>query len=357
MNLSFARHDEPAVQFDRTIAGFGVAIGTRLPGPDWLRAFRIGAAAHLPAQHALRLIAPSRPDEPSFPLYGDRAERISVTASLAAKLFDRIGIGVGVTLAPTLYSPTKATYVAGRGTETENVVLDIERELKIGAALVAGVRAQLIDQLALGLAYRQQIDTRAYGPNDVQAGQLVVEDEVDFYDLLAPEEIAAGVGIFPIEALSLSVDLVLARWARYRTIHNVQPPQPFSDVYNLRLGIEWLTPFEGLAARVGYAFEPSPISEQTGETNLLGGDAHVLAVGAGFDFDRRGWAPLRVDTHFRTHLLQSQQVDKNSAELADTQPDVFGQQINNLGYPGFTAEGHFWQFGLTINYFFGERER
>lgn len=40
---------------------------------------------------------PSRPDEPACALYGARAERTGVAAALAYRLFDRIGVGTGVT--------------------------------------------------------------------------------------------------------------------------------------------------------------------------------------------------------------------------------------------------------------------
>ena len=158
LQLTYGRDGEPEHTDERTIAGFSLAVGARLPGPDWLRAFRVGIAAHVPAGHAVKLLAPSRPDEPYFPLYRGRVERTSITATLAAKLFSRIGVGVGVMLNPTLYSPTVARYEAWRSPDPDdNVMLSMDRELRLGAAAVAGLRAQVVDQLALGLAYRQEI--------------------------------------------------------------------------------------------------------------------------------------------------------------------------------------------------------
>ena len=161
--------------------------------------------------------------------------------------------------------------------------------------------------------------------------------------------------LFPLEQLSLSADLVLARWGRDRTVHNEVPPEPLSDLWQVRAGVEWTTPFEPLQARIGYGYEPSPIPPQEGETNLLGGSAHVLATGIGFDLRALDWAALRLDTHVRAQLLETQQDEKQLSTLPDVRPDEPGRQIDNLGYPGFTAGGSFWQVGLTATIFLGSK--
>lgn len=356
LNLGFQRHSEPEQDLDRTIAGFGFAVGSQLPGPDWLRAARLAVAVHVPAAHALRFKAPSRPDEPAFPVYGARTERTALSAALAYELFSRIGIGAGLAMVPSLSLPTTVTYEQGRGaTADENVVIDIERELTFGVAPLVGVRAQLIDQLALGVAYQGEIVQQAQGPNDVRAGGLLVEDLLDFYEVLSPERFSTGLALYPLEHWSLSVDAVVVHWGRYRTIHNQPPPHAFSNVVHVRAGIEG-APVEGLVLRAGYGFEPSPIPTQDAETNLLGEDVHVAAVGAGLDL-RAWWAiPLRIDLHGRTHLMLTQEADKRRESLGDADPQAPGQQIDNFGYPGFSAWGSFWQAGLTLNVFFGGNE-
>ncbi len=354
LRRSFAREGEAAEEDSRTIGGYGFAVGTRLPGPDWLRAFRVGAALHLPAAHIMRLVAPARPDEPSFPLYGDRTERFSLSAAVAVELFSRIGIGAGITLSPTLVSPTAAGYDPYRSSDvTQNVVLDIGRELKFGASFMAGIRAQVVEELSLGLAYRAMSNTAAAGPNDIAAGGLRMQDQLDFYDLLEPEQIAVGAAVFPLPDWSLSIDGVLSRWSDYHTIHHRRPPDSFSDVVYLRTGLEWQSPLDWLELRAGYGYEPSPIPPQDGVTNLLGGDAHAVALGAGFDLRPLDWAPLRIDAHVRTHLLEPHQDEKSLEALPDADPEAPGQQVDNLGYPGFSAEASFWQLGMTLNLFFG----
>jgi long-chain fatty acid transport protein len=345
----YERSGEARQEQRRTIAGFGLALASPLPiGPEWARPFTVGAAVHVPAQHALRLTAPSRPDEPSFPLYGDRAERTAATASVAVRLFSRLGVGFGVTLTPTLVAPTRVSYDPARGeTADDHVVVDLDRELRVEASALAGLRTKVSDALSLGLAYRQAIETRAEGPNDTAAGGLVVRDQINFVDFLAPEELAAGVAVFPSSRLSVSGDVVRARWSRYRTIHAAEPAPRFSDVTNLRLGAEW-SGAPGIAVRGGYAFEPSPVPEQVLTTNLFDADRHVLSIGGGFDLRTRGWAPLRIDAHLRTHLVGTHHADKRAAALPDDDATTPGQQIGNLGFPSVSGSASFWQVGLTI---------
>jgi len=354
LQLFFQRNGESEQDMSRLVGGWGVAAGTPLFGPWWLRAFRFGLALHVPAQHALKLRAPTRPDEPSFLMYGDRAERTALAACLSVRLFDRIGVGAGVSLTPTLNTPTLVSYQPGRGASAEdNVVVDLERELQIEASATFGVRAQVHERLALGFAYRQHVTTSAEGPNDVQAGSLLVDDRIDFYDFLEPDEMALGVAAFPHRDWSLSLDLVRSRWSQYRTIHNVTPRPGLSDVHNLRFGAEHrLLP--SLALRFGYAFEPSPLPEQVADNNLLDGDRHVIAVGSGLDLRPLGWGPLRLDGHLRAHVMHSQQADKDVAQLSDADPEQAGTQIGNLGYPGFSAGGYVLEGGLTLTVFLGK---
>lgn len=352
LDLWYRRPGEDRVHDRRTIAGFGVSLAAPLPiGPEWLRAFRAGLAVHVPAQHALRLRAPSRPDEPSFPFYADRAERTALTATIATKLFSRIGVGVGITLAPTLIAPTRVGYDPARGsTAEEHVTVDLERELEIGTSAVAGLRTSVSDALSIGFAYRQAIVARAEGPNDTEAAGLVVRDRIDFHDFLAPEELAGGVAVFPSKRLGLSADLARARWSRYRTIHDAEPSPRFRDVVNLRVGAEWAASRE-IDLRAGYAFEPTPVPAQIFVTNLFDADRHVIAIGAGWDLRARGWAEMRIDMHARTHVVGTHRADKQAASLPDDDATIPGRQTTNLGHPSVEASGSFWQLGLTVSFF------
>jgi len=49
-------------------------------------------------------------------------------------------------------------------------------------------------------------------------------------------------------------------------------------------------------------------------------------------------------------VLGEQRADKRLDRLPDADPDLPGHQIDNLGYPGFTASGSFAQVGLSLTF-------
>jgi hypothetical protein len=353
LGLRFTRDGEPPSELGRSVAGFGAALATPLFAP--LDMLHFGIGAHVPAQHALRLRAPSRSDEPSFPLYGGRAERTAIAASLAWRVFGRIGIGAGVMLTPRLFTPTVVGYVPGRGaTSSDKVTVDLERELRIAAAPTLGVWARVHRFVALGLASRGAVTTGAEGPNDTRAGTLVIADRIDIRDFLEPEEVALGAAVYPRAGTSVSLDAVLARWSRYRTADDRTSDPPLSDVIDVRAGLEQRLAV-AVALRVGYAFEPTPVPRQKAATNLLDGTRHVLALGLGWDLRRQGWAPVCLDGHFRAHVLHRASASKDPAALGDADPQAPGQQIANLGFPSFTATGYAVESGFTLTVYAGRR--
>ncbi len=327
IDMRYARTGEAAADLGRDVSGFAAAFGMPTLGP-----LVLGGVAYLPAGHLLRIRASDRVDEPTAPLYGDRLDHASATFGAAADLGRWGGVGIAVTLAPDLVAPTTIRYEPGRGeTVDDNVVLHIDRELNMRASLVVGGRLTPWDGWAFGAAWRNPVTSRAYGKNDTEAGPLLVRDAIDFFEFFSPEEIAFGVQA-PLMGGSVSVDAVLARWSEYRTIHNQAPEVPFEDVIHVRAGGEW--PLGSLTLRGGYGFEQTPVPDQDGDTNYLDADRHVLAGGLGV----QPMDGVSVDLHMRTHVLGEQTADKGPAS----------GPTGNLGYPGFTARGAWWDAGLTV---------
>jgi hypothetical protein len=353
LDLWFSRTGEEREAMDRSISGFALAIGSRLPGPKWVQRFRLGFSLYLPAEYALRIQAPVRRDNPYFPLYGDRLEHAAATGAVAVDL-DMVSLGFGLTLTPDLDGPTEVTYVPGLGdTVDENVVIDIERELKVRAAFSAGIVVQPIDELSFGLAWHDQQVVRAIGQLITLAGPVVLDDELDFLEFWSPQQVAAGVAVYPSTDLSLSVDAVLEMWSGFQTIHNEEPEPPFEDTITIRGGAAWVaTP--GIELRAGYGFQPTPIPAQNGDTNLLDADRHEIALGIGFDLRELAFGGSMIDLHLRTQLLATQRGTKVVDTLTDADDGEPGQQIDNLGFPGFEAGGEVWQFGITFTLFFGD---
>lgn len=340
---------------DRTIAGFGFAIASPLPGPNWLRAIRLGASVHVPAGHALEISAPERDDIPSSPIYGSRAQHASAVAGIAVDLFSYVLLGASVVMTPELVAPNHVTYVPGRGeSPDENVVFDLERELKVMTSLMAGMRIEPWPFLSVGAVYRQALTVHAYGANNVSAGTVEVTDALDFYDFWTPEEVALGIAGMG-EVWSVSADAVWSNWSDFRTIHNSAAVPAFQDTWTARLGGEWL-PKDWLSLRLGYGYEPSPVPPQQSVSNFVDAHRHVIAIGTGLDLRRLFGFSMKIDVHLRTHILATQYAEKEIGLLHDGDEDAEGTQVDNLGFPEYSASGSFWQGGLTLTFFLGDEE-
>jgi hypothetical protein len=346
-HLDYGRTGEGMQRTERLVAGYGVTLGVRLPGPEWLERVRLGVSLHLPVEHVIRVRAPPRTDAPLAALYGARVERTALTTALAVALPGNVSLGVGLALTPTVWAPTSVDFDATRGDTTdEGVIVSAEREVRLEPAFVAGALVRPLPSLAIGAAFHQAIVSRAAGPTDLRAGPVRVDDPLDFTLFYDPEQWSIGVLFQPLSEISISADVVWARWSGYRTVLSEIPDPRFEDTVSIRAGGEWRRSF--FAVRLGYAFEPSPVPPQVGRTTLIDADRHVLSAGLGLDLEPLASFPLRIDLHARVHAIGAASATKDAERLGDRDGVARGQQIADLGYPGFDARLGLVQLGLTV---------
>jgi long-chain fatty acid transport protein len=146
----------------------------------------------------------------------------------------------------------------------------------------------------------------------------------------------------PIDELSINVDLKWVQWSSFKspvsrssTTLDVQvppgiielPPNPkptrvedpgFADRIVPEIGIEYrleLTRDLQVPVRAGYVYERSPVPPQTGVTNYVDTDRHVLSIGTGVVLRDLGAVlpgNLRFDTHAQLSILPTRVTLKDS---------------------------------------------
>ncbi len=353
----FARNGEAQQDSSRWLGGFGFAAATPLPGPSWLRRFRVGMALDLPAAHVLRVAVSDRLDLPTSPIYDQRPDRVSALGTLAVSLLDRLNVGVGLAITPSLETPTTVGFVAGRDPSVErDVTVRLDRSMDLDAAPFLGVRAQPFDKLGLAVVYRASSISHATGNQRTVAGGVLDDDPVDYLAFWDPAQIVWGVAVGPFARWSLSLDATYNQWSRFRSGFDTSAVPPFKDTLRVSGGAEWKSN-RWLTLRAGGGYEPSPVPDQYAESNYLGANTVYFAAGGGVDLRELLHAPLRVDGYLGARLGGTQNATKRASALSDADPNTPGQQIDNLGYPGFQSRSSLYQAGLTLTVFVGKEAR
>lgn len=329
----------------------GTFIGVVLPLPfgDVLEdRLTLGLGTYTPSD----LIARARllyPERPAYPLLTDRAQTLNFNLGLGVDVGHGLVVGAGfLALAELVGTVVVRTDSSGR------VGTAVDDQLVATYAPIVGAGYR-VDATRFGLTWRGAL----------QGDFDVVVEVNDLGSLVVPDLNIAGVAQYDPMALQAevghrfgSVEVVAGatykRWSAFdgfrRPTVVCPPSQPdcaaltpdvveFSDVIVPRAGALWsLSPASDARAevRAGVAFEPSPVAEQTGATNLLDSDRVVLAAGYGIEL-AEPLPPIRLDVFAQLHWLVPRTHVKDAAVAAD-----------NPGAPQVESKGTVLNTGLVL---------
>jgi hypothetical protein len=306
----------------------GLVAGVVAPGKIFGIPFAFGVGLHLP-DDGISFIKARRQGVPRWELYDTRQKLLYLEASVAVRPFDFVEVGGGL----AYLSATHGRFGI-RGTADAVSPFESKLEHEVDADLTAvrfpfaGLRLIWEGWGALGVTYRGQsnleleLDALLEGVVDVAGIQvpLLYSLEARTISAFTPQQVVVGVSFQRIPDLHLNVDVSWVNWSAYESpTAQIQaklevdappgvpldiPGQPpptlvvppdFHDRVVPRIGIEYRGAAFGaertvhdeerhlveLPLRAGYSYEASPISDQTGELNLIDADRHTVTVGLG----------------------------------------------------------------------------
>jgi long-chain fatty acid transport protein len=355
----------------------GFELGVRAPVPlgGALRdRIAVGFALHMLPDQIVRVIAHT-PEEAFFPYYDNRTQRLVVLPAIAAKVTPRLSLGLGFNFLAGLSGKVQTSQGGTRTLEPR-----IDEKIFSTVKLHAGVHFDATPKLQLGLAYRQgfSVPFKTFTMNSVAGTDIDIN--IDAEGLFTPDEVWAGAA-FTQGHVRVSLDGGYLRWSAWRGPYvavssvlpiagpfEVTPPAvPYNDIYSVRAGLSWQVldrDAASLMLRAGGGFEPSPMPDQPGVTNLLDGNKIILSAGAGLQLQHLLPQPVRIDAHVMAHLVQSRtfakQVFKNNdpncpssdnvCGLHDEVTGTTGTQISNVGYPSIDGGGAVVEGGVTLTF-------
>ncbi len=334
----------------------GLVGGLVAPGKLGSLPFAFGIAAHLSDERISRART-VRQDQPRWVLYDNRSQLLYLAVNGALRPLPWWSVGGGVAfLASTRGAfSVRGTAVLPNGTGQRSefdsrLEHEVDADLTSVRYLQLGTTLHPSEDWAVSLAYRQsakialKIGAELRGTVDAQILQVPAYYALDSRTANAylPEQWVLGAAYHPTPRWTLGADLQLVRWSGYEspvsrssTVLEVEvpgnlvdipaSPKPskviapgFSDRLVPRVGAEVRLPVATaveLPLRLGYALERSPVPAQTGLTNFVDADRHLLSAGAGVAWLRPGaWLPgaLTLDLHSQLSLLPERVTLKQS---------------------------------------------
>lgn len=350
---------------------FGVTLPAPLGGP---LAGRVGLGLGMFVLPTSIVRVTARfPDEPFFPYYQGRAERLVIVPGVGV----RLGGGWSVGLAANFLAGLAGGIEAGEGA-TRALEARVDEVVPAVARLVAGVSWRARRDLTVAAVYRQRFEV----PFATSAKTEVAGEPIDL-DLSAsgqfsPHQVALGATWRPPGG-AVHLDLGYARWSTYPgpfvevgsalplvgQLAAELPAVPWRDTVSARLAGDW-DASSRVRLRAGYGFETSPVpTEQPGVTNLLDGPKHTVGLGVGLAWpEALGGKGLRLELHGQAQLVGARSIAKTILppgapggsfdglrdEVTDDpgDPATQGAQISNPGYPGLSSGGQVFSGGLTV---------
>jgi adenylate cyclase len=312
----------------RVTSPHGVSIGLTLPLRLKSMTLAFGLALYMPDQFVVRIqLQPI--SEPHFLLLDNNLDHVVVTPAIALRPLRWLSLGVGVTLLAD---------AAGNGITFDFGFIDgglqgrgaLDVSLPTRAAPVAGVWLQPLRWLRFGAAYRAAIDlgvhidilTHVDIPGITTGDAIITLRAINLY---TPHKVSLGA------ALDLSPDLTVTGqvdwvgWSYFGgavpdmkvlvqlalsppLLQAMFPRAHFDDQWVPRVGAE-LRRHLGrwdFAARLGYAWEKSPVPDQTGITSFADNDRHILSFGGSAALNGLRVLPkgLKLEAAMQVHTLE-----------------------------------------------------
>jgi long-chain fatty acid transport protein len=289
---------------------------------------------------------------PYYPLYNDISRNFFFSMGAGFEPWDGWAVGLNVrsttrsTALYTLRADNTVNYSAsaveakGESRISVNVLYDHERSRP----------GEGREPFTVGAMYRAKAGLTTKLAADVTAF-VPVQGELNSLPAFSPAEWVL-MGTWRRDRWIFSFDGAWVKWSAFASpygtgnintyVIGANPAAEFKDVFVPRLGVERTSPQDGrwlkrIAYRLGYLWHPSPVPDQTGDSNFADNDRHSFTSGLGFGF-RNPWRDeslVDLDLFFQYNHLRERVTTKVSAA--------------NVGAPGYRSGGSILLYGAGLS--------
>jgi long-chain fatty acid transport protein len=322
-----------------SLISFGLPLGTQRP-------LTLGGAIYLPFTSMIR-ISGTPVDYPFYPLYTDISRNFFFVVGAGYEFVD--GWAFGINFRSTTKSTVNYALRSDNSVNYSASATEAKSESRLSYSLIYDHgRRNPEKPWSMGLMYRGKSGMETKIQADVSAF-AAVQGELNSMPSYTPAEIVL-MGSFRARQWTFTGDISRVQWSDYQSpygsgninsyvIGERASKASFKDITVFRYGMQQEFPMRAkllkkLTLREGYQFHPSPVPDQTGDSNFLDNDRHMFSGGLGFTLP----SPLRendtldIDLFFQYNWLKKRTVVKDTS--------------TRVGAPGYETSGSILLYGL-----------
>lgn len=285
----------------------GLTFGAAVPLGGLLKdKVTLGLGAYVPARHVFRSHVF---DEGTayFLRYDSAPERLQLSLGASVRPLEWLSLGAGLQISSDYGGSADFSAVLGTTSPGGIIRRNLNSDVTGAFGPVAGIAVGPFRGVRIFGFWRGELKTQFTQPINVDLGTfgtLTVQVHgitqysphvgglggsialLDDRLLLAADVGVEGWSATPplVPQISIALPQTLQDLGYNRAVVSRDIEMKFSDIVVPRFGAEWR---QGprLKVRAGYFYRPTAVPDQTGRTNFLDADAHVMSLGAGFSFD------------------------------------------------------------------------
>lgn len=312
------------------------------------RPLTVGAAFYLPFGTLVR-VSGNPVNYPFYPLYNDVARNLFFVVGAGFEIFE--GWAIGVNMRSTTQSVALYALRADNTVNYSASAVEARSQSRLSFSLVYDrSRGDPESAWSLGAMYRAKAALETKLSADITAF-VPVQGELTSLPSFNPAEWVLMASWKPAREWTLSFDAAWVRWSEYVSpygsgninsyvIGDARKDAGFKDIPVPRVGAEysWLREgktFQKLAYRAGYLFHPTPVPDQTRDSNFVDNDRHSFTGGVGLGF-KNPWRDndlMELDFFAQYNWLVRREIRKISS--------------TNVGAPGYATGGNILLYGMA----------
>lgn len=321
-----------------------------------------GIAGYSP--YGLRVLWDHNPVKNSTALYAWETTyyRTVINPTAAYKVNETLSLGFGVSMGHSIADAGRTLPLNPLTGAPGATAVKLETEDDFNYSFNAGVLYKPNSDLSMGLTYRSVTNTDFEGDFYV-AGKRVASAEMQ-YD--HPQSVQGGIRYNFTKDLAVETDLVWTNWDinRQQVEKTAMSPsgaivydRDWENTVQYKIGTEWKAT-ESIALRAGYAYDPTPVPEETFDIGWPDTDRSMYTIGLGWTMTEK-WSLDTALQYIRSTPMRSVSGSSNLnhvyGSLIETYtkmnpsiPDIPADTVNTT----MKMEGLMVAYSLTMNYKF-----